>query len=232
MKTSRTLASRWPFVIRSLWFSVLAVSLADSFKSTDEKIPLVVTQNVHQQIESYLGSADFKGIPLLDEKSDWNNFTNWPDEFGFKGLTYQLRIWSDSDSSTPVECASREDIKPGRGLRATYQRKDAPDKGDGLKPSAYWQPDGTVHEKAIEWNRQLVFEFKYYPCGELFSYARHGFANKDRQTDYYDRTGSLAGTESIPDGQSQAECRWNDLITDAPDFEKQKIQLLLNYFKK
>lgn len=231
MKGQHTLWFEWRFFASCLCLLAPAAARAEPFKTAHEKIPVAVKTDLRLQIELYFDNQNLQGIPLLDNKIDWNDVQNWPDEFTFRGDTYCLQVWTASDATAPVAANSHATIPRGSSIRASYQPKNAAAPGE-LRPSAFWEKDGTVHEKVLELNRRLVFELKYYPRGELFSYGLNSFATQERRIDYFDRAGIRAGGERTPAGKIQTEYQWNGQPIDADAFGKKKIELLLNYFKQ
>jgi len=84
--------------MRTLALAMLIQAMASGaafsaiLRTFDDGLPPRVIEIMHKQIERYLGTNDFKGVPLLDRTIDWNFFTNWPDQFSFKGHTYRLEL--------------------------------------------------------------------------------------------------------------------------------------------
>jgi|GEM_PF-201621 len=99
---------------------VLLMGCATKASLSPRIIPKAVQTVTRQQIKTYFGTNSVTGVPLLDPRVDWLDFAHWPDEFHFRGGTYQIHVEEyHGDYFKPLP--SRSEIKQGMSFYANYQ---------------------------------------------------------------------------------------------------------------
>lgn len=185
-------------------------------------VPEVVQTVTRQQIKAYFGTNSVIGIPLVDPRVDWLDFTRWPDEFQFRGETYQIRVEEyHGDYTKPLP--SRSEIKKGMSFYVTYRLKGSDSRGT-LIPGAIWRTDGSMGHKELNWRDGktdgYVFVHQFGPTGRLSIFA---YINDQSRycIQYYSPSGELVGDYSVPNrGPGPRIYRWNGKAVTSDDFTK------------
>ncbi len=100
-------------------------------------LPASVVRKTREQLLSYLGETEAKGIPLLDPAINWQSQPNWPDRFVYKGRSYKLEITGLNDEG-PKPFRSRAEVSPGMTefqLRTRNRRNEWHLSGGNLEPA-------------------------------------------------------------------------------------------------
>lgn len=201
---------------------------AKPFRAIEEKIPPEVQESTIKLVAAYLGpDKQFHRIPLLDSRTDWNSFKNWPDRFRFRGESYRLRILQRG-LGDPHKSNNRKSIKAGIGFSAWYGLSNH-EKPGFLDSSASWSADGTLTYKTLSAGGQIVFRYRYYPSGHLFSFTRTNPEDKTHRTDYYDINGRRRGRRdsSARDG---FRCEWDGSAVELELLQKSSTELFYAAF--
>jgi len=175
-------------------------------------------------LEHYLGGHNFKGVPLLDRSVDWNWFTNWPDEFKFRGRAYSLRLVDTSGGDLWVGLKSRAAVRSGTAIFALYR----PTTTNGLtclSISASWRSDGTLYERAVRFGDQNVFTYQFYPSGHLYLWMRDDVRTEDQVIEYFAPDGALVGTQRSADGEKVPRRTWLGRAIDEDAFDQRTLDL-------
>lgn len=203
------------------------VALSAISRTLDEGLPPRVIEITHKQIEYYLGTNDFKGVPLLDGTIDWNSFTNWPDQFVFKGHTYRLKLTDTSGGDYFVRIKSRADIRPGMRFLARYSTDT--DFPPPLGVSSVWRGDGSVSERIVNVSGVRVFGHQFFPTGRLSMFARHDAETKHYSLEFFDDSGRLMGTATST--ATKQKCEWEGVVIEHDTLLKKSSELYKQFEK-
>jgi len=182
---------------------------------------------MHKQIERYLGTNDFKGVPLLDRTIDWNFFTNWPDQFSFKGDTYRLELTDTSGGDYFVEIKARADVRPGMRFLARYST--GTDFSPSLGVSSVWRGDGSVSDRIVDVGGMRVFGHQFFATGRLYMFARHDAETKHYSLEFFDASGRLMGTDTWT--ATKRKCKWEGAVIDHDTLLKKSRELYKQFEK-
>ncbi len=205
-----------------------ATSLSYAF-DLQKGLPSHVKEGIKNQIETIIGTSDFKGIPLLDSVTNWDDYNVWPDEFTFNGNKLEL------DFSAPGLTHPSKGVRPrpkkipqDTPVELTYLTTN-PYAAPYIRPFSFWRPNGFIREKRVlfqsERSVQLVFECGFYVSGELLSYGRDDLKMNRGIDDYFDKKGKNVATYILPHDNSGPIFLVNDHQTDVNTFNKMMDQL-------
>jgi hypothetical protein len=205
---------------------MLVVVWSAPFKTSEERKPKQIMEIVNKQVKTYFGEQDFTGVPLLDPKIEWNILENWPDQITFQGETTYLQILDMSHGDYSVGLKSKADVKPGMSILAVYHKKGSNKRGI-LDPSGYWETNGCIHDKILNFNWQTVFGYKYYTSGRILMFSFKDYTTNESRREVFDRKGNILGVE-LQIGQA-VTYKWKGRKLDEETFWKRANKLLNNH---
>ncbi len=204
-----------------LWLALLVASAGAESSEADRpaasrsgpgSLPARVVEKTREQLRSYLGLTQLKGIPLLDLAIDWNVQSNWPNRFLYRGQWYELEITQLSEDG-PKPVRVRGFVNPGMTVLFGYRSitgTTGPAVTNAIDPRASWSPRDRVPDKLLFWGslkfdgvRKTVFDYEFYPEGGLHEFHWQPPGTGEGQWEVFDRGGRLIGTKA---GTS---CLWN-----------------------
>jgi hypothetical protein len=200
---------------------------AAPLRMLDEKLPPRVVEITRKQIERYLGTNDVTGVPILDRTVDWNFFTNWPDQFSFKGHTYRLNLTDTSGGDSFAKLKSRTEIQPGMRFLAGYSTDTS--SRPPLRVSSGWRGDGSLAERSVTVEGKHAFTHQFVPSGRFCMFSREDAETKEYILEYFDASGRLVGT--VRGAGTKRKCEWDGVVID-PDAFSKKSRELYNQFEK
>lgn len=165
-------------------------------------LPASVVERTRKQLQDYLGTADFKGVPLLDPTVDWDAQSNWPHQFTHQGRSYRLEI-TDLSGEEIRTFRSKTEVRPGMTVLFGYEpltRGPNPAGTNGVFPRASWSKDcNRASGKVLIWgDKKLgvwkeVFSYDFCPAGGLHKFHWQARDSDEGQWEIFDRTGKLVG---------------------------------------
>ena len=129
-------------------------------------LPASVVERTRKQLQDYLGTADFKGVPLLDPTVDWDAQSNWPHQFTHQGRSYRLEI-TDLSGEEIRTFRSKTEVRPGMTVLFGYEpltRGPNPAGTNGVFPRASWSKDCNRASGKV-----LIWGDKNLACGRKCS---------------------------------------------------------------
>lgn len=175
----------WIILVKAV---ALSIGSCAEMRTLEYKLPARVAEITRKQIERYFGTNDLNGLPLLDRAVNWNVFTNWPDQFKYKGRIYQLRLLDTSGGDYSVGIKSRAEVQPGMQLFARYST--GTNLFSPLSISCVWRGDGSVLERTVDVENKRVFGHQFFPTGQLYLFLRDDWETKEYALEYFDSSGA------------------------------------------